>query len=158
MNRTRFIAVGIGFLLGLIVSWFAFSVLKKDNASVEAKKSWFVCTRVNMGIISDAIGSYSRTNPTPNSMDFGTLVQAKLLPEWSEIYICPAQYGIAALRSNYDDSFRSNIFIPSPIAANYANCSYYVETLSNSFRVRCRYHTNVLDFIVPKKASADPIH
>jgi hypothetical protein len=155
MNRTQLVSASIGFLVGLGVAWSAFSVLKKNDASVEAEKSWLVCTRVNMSIISDAVATYVRSNTRPGSIDLETLVRAKLVPEWSEIYICPAQYGIAPVRSAYDESFRSNIFKPSPIAANYANCSYSIETLSESFRVRCRYHTNVLDFTIPNETSSD---
>jgi hypothetical protein len=37
------------------------------------------------------------------------------------------------------------------------NCSYYVETLSNSFRVRCLFHTNVLDFTISKNRSTNTV-
>lgn len=158
MKRTRVISASIGFLAGLIVACSAFIVCQKDKALVEAKTSWFVCTRVNMDVISDAVANYVRTNPMPDSMDLETLVRARQLPEWSDIYICPAQYGIAPVRTNYDDSFRSNLFKPSPVAASYSNCSYYIETLSNSFRVRCRFHTNELNFAVSKNTSKKAKH
>jgi hypothetical protein len=157
MNKTRYLTLGVGFLTGLGVAWLGFSVLMKNKAYVKNEKSWFVCTHVNMDVIADAVGRYARTNSTPVPIELGTLVRAKMLPEWSEIYICPAQYGLTPVRSNYDDAFRSNIFNPSPIAAFYENCSYYVETLSNSFRVRCLYHTNVLDVTTPKNASTNPL-
>ncbi len=157
MSRVRLVIFGIGFLSGLIIASLASSVLKKSKAAVEAEKDWLVCTHVNMRIIADAVTTYVQTNSTRDSMDLETLVRAKLLPEWSEIYICPAQYGITPLRSNYDDSFRSNVFSSSPIAANYRNCPYYIEALSNSFRVRCLYHTNALNFTVSKRISTNTL-
>jgi hypothetical protein len=113
------------------------------------KQAWFVCTRVNMDIIADAVSSYLRTNtPTPSSAQVGieNLVSAHNLPEWSEIYICPGWVGIQSPIQVYGSSFRSNLFSPSPLAAHFSNCAYYLESVSGKYRVRCRYHTNVLDY------------
>jgi hypothetical protein len=150
------IGIGLGFAIGLGVASLFFQLIKKNNEVRHREQSWFVCTRVNMDIISDAVRNYVRTNTTAESVNLETLVHAGLLPEWSEIYICPGEFGIEPLRSNYDESFRSNLFAPSPIAARYSKCSYYVETLPNGFRVRCQYHTNVLDYTVPRSSSSAP--
>jgi hypothetical protein len=152
MQRS-FIRIGLGFVIGLVTASLVFQVVKHNDEARKKGQSWFVCTRVNMSIISDAVTSYVRTNATTEPVKLETLVRAGLLPEWSEIYICPGWFGIGPLWSNYDESFRSNLFVPSPIAAHYSKCSYYVETLPNRFRVHCQYHTNVLDYTVPGNAS-----
>ena len=125
--------------------------MKWNEVSRRGKQAWFVCTRVNMDVIADAASSYLRTNsPTASSpqLRMETLVNAHKLPEWSEIYICPAWVGVQLPTRVYDDSFRSNLFSPSPLAAHYSNCAYYLEAVSGKYRVRCRYHTNVIDYTV----------
>ena len=140
---------------GIVIGFaLAFVIVKLDqwnNRFGMQKEDWLVCTRVNMDIISDALQAYVRTNNSSNPVSLETLVQAKLLPEWSEIYICPGQLEIEPLRSNYDvNAIESNIFTPSPLAARYSNGSYYIETLSNEYRVRCKYYTNELNYTVSK--------
>lgn len=152
MNRTRSLIIGIaaGVCVGVIITLSVVAIVKYNRALVKSQQGWFVCKIVNMNIIADAVRTYKQTNLTANPVTLQTLVNAKLLPEWGEIYICPGQFRIPALRSNYDDSFVSNMFKPSGLAVNYSNGSYYVETLSNSFRLRCRYHTNVVDVTIQK--------
>jgi hypothetical protein len=141
--------VGLGVVIGAGMSWLFFKAAKYEKEAGIKDDSWFVSTTVNMGIISDALSAYVNTNKTSEPISLETLVHAKLLPEWSEIYICPEQFGLEPLRTNYDESFRANIFAPSPLAARYSSGSYYIETLSKSYRVRCLYYTNVLDCTVP---------
>jgi len=151
--QCSFIRIGLGFVIGLVTASLVFQVVKHNDETVKKEQSWFVCTRVNMSFISDAVASFVRTNATTEPVKLETLVRAGLLPEWSEIYICPGWFGIGPLRSNYDESFQSKLFAPSPIAAHYSKCSYYVETLPDGFRVRCQYHTNMLDYTIPRNAS-----
>lgn len=144
--------IGLGVALGAAMSWLIFKAEKYEKEAIIKEESWFVCTRVNMYVISDALSAYVNTNKTREPVSLETLVHAKLLPEWSEIYICPERFGLEPLRTNYDGSFQANIFAPSTLAARYSNGSYYIETLSNAYRVRCLYYTNVLNYTVPMSA------
>lgn len=138
-----------GIVIGLAV---AFAIVKlgewKNQLGVQ-QADWFVCTHVNMDIISDALQTYVRTNNSDNPVSLETLVKAKLLPEWSEIYICPSQFGIKPLRSYYNvNAIEANMFTTPSLAARYSNCPYYIETLRNEYRVRCKYYTNELGYTV----------
>lgn len=146
--------IGLGVAIGVAMSWLFFKAYRHEKEDVIKGESWFVCTRVDMNIIYNALSAYVNTNKTRERVSLETLVRAKLLPEWSEIYICPEQFGLEPLRTNYDESFRANIFAPSPLAARYSNGSYYIETLSNAYRVRCLYYTNVLNYTVPMSEKA----
>ncbi len=133
-----------------VAAGIAFFINWNDHVRRQ-KQAWFVCTRVNMDIIASAVSSYLRTN-TPAALSTAitieTLVKVHKLPEWSEIYICPAWIGIRLPSREHEDAFRSNLFSPSLLAARYSNCAYYLEAVSGKYRVRCRYHTNVLDYTV----------
>jgi hypothetical protein len=147
-----FALIALGVVIGALVTWLFFKAAKYEKEAAIKDDGRFVSTTVNMGIISDAVSAYVNTNRAHGPISLETLVRAKLLPEWSEIYICPEQFGMEPLRTNYDDSFQANIFAPSPLAARYSNGSYYIETLSNAYRVRCLYYTDVLDCTVPISA------
>lgn len=121
----------------------------RQNEARKSARIWLVCTRVNMDIISDALALYVRTNANSESVNLGMLVRSGLLPEWSEIYICPSWYRIEPFEKDYEETFRKTIFTPSHIAACYSNCSYYIESSPDKFCVRCRYHTNALNYTVP---------
>jgi hypothetical protein len=145
----------LGALVGIIVTWLAFYAREQYDLSFEDKNYWAVCRLVNMSIIAEAVTSYVQTNSAPGPITLEALVNAKVLPEWSEIYICPAQFGFVPHRTNYDVSYRSKLFEPSQIAANYSNGSYYIETLPDEYRVRCRYHTNELYVEIPRPNSTN---
>jgi len=154
MKKKRFIFICaiIGFVAGLLACFIFNKIRAFNESSSKSEVNWLICTRVNMDIISDALAKYIQTNSATNKIELKALVQAGLLPEWSEIYACPSEFNGLVLRSNYDDAFRVNVFSKSIVAVYYTNSSYYVEELSNAFRIRCRFHTNELNYVVDKKA------
>gem|GEM_PF-5672726 len=109
------------------------------------QKDWFVCTHGNMAEILSALSSFTNTNKMRGPVTLEMLVHAKRLPEWSPIYVCPT-----ILRPGIEDTFWTNVdkaprfnpWSPSPIAAHYSESPYYIETVSNGFRIHCRNHTN----------------
>jgi hypothetical protein len=128
--------------MGLLVAWAWGALVKAKNAAFDEKSDWFVCHFVNISIIGDAAQGYLATNGAVGPITLETLVHAKRLPEWSEIYICPKQYGITAPRTNHSELYGPRLFAPSLVAAHYSNGSYFVETVSNSLWIGCRFHTN----------------
>jgi len=119
-----------------------------EHRIVREKQRWLVCTRVNMDILRDITQGVARTNASPDVVNLAALARAGVLPEWSGIYICPAWFDIDLPRQTFDQSYRSNLFSPELLAAHYSKSSYYLEHYTNGFRVRCLYHTNVLDYVV----------
>jgi len=71
-------------------------------------------------------------------------VQSGKLPEWSPVYICPNWFKVQIPAEAYENGI-TNI----PLTANVSRCPYYIEIVSpNQVRVRCRYHTNDLNYII----------
>ena len=157
VTTTRRLSLVIGaaaFVTAVLVLLACYPALRENremrqNEARKSARSWLVCTRVNMDIISDALALYVRTNGNSESVNLGMLVRSGLLPEWSEIYICPSWYRIEPFEKDYEETFRRTIFTPSHFAACYSNCSYYIELSNNAFHVRCRYHTNAINYTVP---------
>ena len=151
MKTSSKLLLGSAFCIALIaiVALVTLQLVKQSNHAVREEDNWFVCTRVNMDVISDAVASFARTNNAVVTLE--TLVKAGKLPEWSEVYICPSWFDVCLPKRNYDDAFRSNLALPSSIAARYSKCSYYVESLPDKFRVRCLYHTNVMNYVVSRQ-------
>lgn len=129
----------------LCAAWAAVKVSLWRHRAVREEQQWLVCTRVNMDILRDVATGVVGTNSSGGLTNLASFVRAGLLPEWSEVYVCPAWFNIELPARMYDDSFRSNLFVPKGLAAHYSVSSYYLEHDSNVFRLRCRYHSNVLD-------------
>ena len=120
------------------------------HKQAKAQEDWFFCTRGNMPTILVALREFTETNKAGGPVTLETLVQAKRLPEWSAIYVCPTilEPGVAdSFWPNEDKTPQFNPFLPSPIAAHYSRSSYYIESISNNFRIRCRYHTNNIIYL-----------
>lgn len=79
-DRRALTKIGLGFLIGMVLAFLVFKVIKANDEAGAGKRSWLVCTRVNMSIISDAAESYVRTNKNAERVDLETLVRAGLLP------------------------------------------------------------------------------
>lgn len=142
------IALWLGILIGAIAVLTVMGVLNGRAVYDREGKSWANC-REHMFVISGALFNYINTNQATN-VTLETLVKAKQLPDWSALYICPGRLEITWPPTNRDSYSAQGTLLPFPIEANHSNCSYYIESLSNSFRVRCRYHTNEMNFIVRK--------
>jgi hypothetical protein len=144
----RFLAfISIAFLIAFLT---VCCVRYSDNKTAE-EQGWFVCTRFNMNSIADAISNYVQTNRSDISKltNFSTYVQAGKMPEWSSAYVCPNWFKVQIFAQDYNNVSASNLFTGIPLAANVSRCSYYIEMVStNKLRVRCLYHTNVLNCTV----------
>lgn len=135
-------------IIGICAASLVMELRKQDQRVVRAKTDWLICTRANMDVISDAVDGFTRTNSNrPVTLEM--LVKAGRIPEWSEVWLCPAWFDVQLPPKTYDDSFRSNLLLHPGVAAYYGNCSYYLEPLTNGVRVRCRSHTNELNYVVP---------
>ncbi len=88
-----------------------------------------------MDLIRDAANAFVDTNANVDVIQIENLVKAGKLPEWSDIYVCPSWFGVQLPRRHYDDAFRSNLFLNCNIAANYSNCSYYIEICTKVARI-----------------------
>jgi hypothetical protein len=145
MRKASFIAaLSVGsFFAGLLVAWCAITLSRSFWTDVENQAKWNICREFHMTLLGEALKVYAKSNAHQGPVTLATLVDAKLLPEWSEVYICPGQLGCVWHNTNFNDSTVTGQKLSEQlvIAANYTNCVYYIETLPDCFVVRCRYHT-----------------
>ena len=153
MSRRSFIFCAVfAVLLAVALTWH----YARSSSKAEAEEQgWFICTRFNMSAIADAVSSYTQTNHSDikSLTNILTYVKSGKLPEWSPVFICPNWFDVQMPARDYNNvSNSSELFTSIPLAANVSRCSYYMELCSsNELRVRCLYHTNVLNYTVKIK-------
>ncbi len=117
------------------------------SSSLEETR-WFKCTHVNMDIIRERIAQAMTDHPEwISDISITFLVRKGYLPEWSEIYICPADFQVTFDRARvFGEDFRRNLQENSLVAAYYTNASYHIEITNGMTIVRCRSHTTVVGY------------
>jgi hypothetical protein len=112
------------------------------------EKQWFQCTHVNMDIIRERMVQALTDHPDwISDVSVSLLVKNGYLPEWSEVFVCPADFQIDFNRPRvFGEEFRRNLQTASLVAANFTNASYRIEVCGGVATIRCRWHTNVTDY------------
>jgi hypothetical protein len=133
-------AVGAGVLLlvGVAVGVCACLIHSLDRASVDAKQRWFICVQAHQPGLRERAESYrQKVGHWPTSI--GELVEARFLPEWSQVHLCPSAVGMQAMVRT---SYQGSAFIDenrTGVVAHYTASPYRFRVAGDKFTVQCGY-------------------
>jgi len=113
------------------------------------KNHWFKCC-INMNVIQHKVAQALSDHPEwASDISIPFLVSKGYLPEWSEIYICPDDFGIDFSGTRMiDNNYIDHPDTASLIGANYNNSSYFIEVRNYVVTIKCRYHADVSDYSI----------
>jgi hypothetical protein len=129
---------GVLLLVGVAVGVCGYRVYLLDRASAEAKQRWLICVQAHQPALRERAESFrGKLGRWPTSV--AELVEARSLPEWSEVHLCPSAVGMKALgRTRYEGS----AFIDenrTGVVAHHTVSPYRFRVVSNEFTVQCGY-------------------
>jgi hypothetical protein len=134
---TKAVVLSLVFLAGVGAGLGAYRIHRLDRATMEAKQRWMICVEVHQTALRDRAESFrQKTGRWPTSV--AELVEAHLLPEWSEVHLCPSAVGMQALRTSYQGS----AFIDenrTGVVAYYTSSPYRFRVEGGKFTVECGY-------------------
>jgi hypothetical protein len=137
-TRNKVIAFCLTFLVGIGVGVAGYRVHLLSVAGAEAKTDWMLCTMAHKGAIEERAKSYhEKAGRWPTNVQ--EMVEARLLPEWSEVHFCPAAAGKSALSR---DGYEGSAFVDDNETALVArfSCSPYRFVIQNDkFAVLCNF-------------------
>jgi hypothetical protein len=129
---------GVLLLVGVAVGVCGYRVCLLDCGSVDAKQRWFICVHAHQPALRERAESFrGKLGRWPTSV--AELVEARCLPEWSEVHLCPSAVGMQALvRTSYEGP----AFIDENrigVVAHYTGSHYRFRTVGDEFTVQCGY-------------------
>jgi hypothetical protein len=136
--RIKVIAFSLTFLIGVGAGVAGYRVHLLDRAYAEAKTHWMICTMAHQDALLERAKSYhEKAGRWPTNVQ--ELVEARLLPEWSEVHFCPAAAGGSALAR---DGYEGSAFVDdneTGRVAHFSSSPYRFVLQSGKFAVRCDY-------------------
>lgn len=133
---TKTIAFGITFLAGVGIGIGAYHIHLLDQAAAQAKVRWLVCTIVHQTALRDRADLFHQKFVRwPTNVQ--ELVEARLLPEWSEVHFCPSQGGFQT-RMDYEGSDFVDQNRTGPVAY-YTASPYRFKMEGDKFTVICDF-------------------
>jgi hypothetical protein len=133
--RAKIVAFGFAFLFGVGagVSVCRFQVLDREMA--DAKTCWLVCGAHQSALQERAEQYRQKCGRSPTNVQ--ELVEARFLPEFSEVHICPSQVS-ASMRTIYEGS----AWVDQNQAGVVAGCAfspYHFQAVGGKFSVVCGF-------------------
>jgi hypothetical protein len=137
-SRTKVIAFSLTFLIGVGVGVAGYRVHLLDRAYAKAKTDWMICTMAHQdALVKRATAYHEKLGRWPTNIQ--ELVEAGLLPEWSEAHFCPAAAGKSALVRN---GYEGSAFVDdneTGIVTHFSSSPYRFVVQNGKFAVRCDY-------------------
>jgi hypothetical protein len=135
-NFTGIFTLCFVFAAGVGVGLGAYHLHEIDQAMVEGKERWFICKIVHQSALLDRAELFwKKTGRWSGSV--GELVEAHLLPAWSEIHWCPSEMGVEKLvRTEYNGTS----FIEenrTGLVAHYTSSPYRFRVEGDKLIVEC---------------------
>jgi len=133
----KIIAFGFAFLLGVAIGVGAYHLCVLNRAMADAKTRWLICGAHQHALYERADQYHTQFGRWPTNVQ--ELVEARLLPEFSEVHLCPSEVGRLA-RSEYQDS----VWVgenQSGVVASHFSSPYRFQVASGKLAVICGFET-----------------
>jgi hypothetical protein len=137
-TKTKVLAFGLTFLAGVGLGVGAYRIHLIDRAHAEAKTYWMICTMAHQDVLLERAKAYrEKVGRWPTNVQ--EMVEARLLPEWSEVHFCPAAAGWSALARK---EYQGRALVEdneTGLVAHFGSSPYRFVLENGKFGVRCDY-------------------